>query len=140
MPSFSLPGTSIGTEEAERYLIRRQQGASRRRAAEELLSKGLSGCYAKQLERMTEVAVFRAKALFPSAADPTLWGLAWIQAVCGQADRPLFALNRFSLKRGFNAPCFCRSSILLFDRKRIKERISHNVGSTAGDAAFIDSG
>ena len=39
MPAFSLPGTSIGTEEAEQYLMARHRGTSRGKASAELLRR-----------------------------------------------------------------------------------------------------
>ena len=70
----------------------------------------------KQLDRRLRVAVNRAKALWPQAADQDLGGLAWIRAVCAPLceSTPLLSLNRFCLANQVNAVCFCRSSILLF--------------------------
>ena len=42
MPSFSLPGTSIGTAEAERYLLEGEGGISRAKAGCELLERCVS--------------------------------------------------------------------------------------------------
>jgi hypothetical protein len=140
MPSFSLPGTSIGTAEAEEYLMERHRGASRSKAAKGFLRRGLKDSYPKHLEKMFRVAVSRAKALFPTAADVELGELEWIWAVCGKAEQPLTDLNRFCLDGGMAPVCFCRSSILVFDRRRIAGVSSHNLLSTEGSAAFIDSG
>jgi len=61
------------------------------------------------------VAVNRAKAGWPQAAEEQLGGLAWIRAVCAPlgASTPLLSLNRFCLANHVNAVCLCRSSILL---------------------------
>ena len=139
IPSFSLPGTSIGTGEAEQYLLRRQQGASRNKAGVALFQQGMSSSYPKELERMLRTAVSRAKVLLPVKDGVFLSGLPWIEALCGPTDRPLFSLNLFCLARGVNAVCFCRSSILVFDRTRRIEGVSHNPGSATGAASFIDS-
>ena len=139
IPSFSLPGTSIGTGEAEQYLLRLQQGASRNKAGKQLFKHGMSSRYPKQLERLFHTAVSRAKALLPVGDGAFLSGLPWIEAVCGPTDRPLFSLNLFCLAHGVNAVCFCRSSILAFSRLRRIEGGSHNPGSATGTASFIDS-
>lgn len=138
MPSFSLPGTSIGTEEAERYLAARSRGASRAQAGRELLACGVNEGYPKALEGMLETAVKRGKALFARAADPRLYELAWIEAVCGAAARPLFRLNRYALAHGVNALCFCRCTILLFGRTGAGGRVSHKQGSAPGFRPPVD--
>lgn len=140
IPSFSLPGTSIGSEEAERYLLARAEGIGRGRAGRGLVEYGMSGSYPKGLERMFATAVRRAKALFAHAADEKLSGLAWVLAVVGSAERPLVELNRFCLSRGVNAVCFCRASILVFASRRGKVCISHNPGSAAAPSPGLHSG
>jgi len=139
IPSFSLPGTSIGTGEAEQYLRRRQQGASRNNAGKHLLQYGMSSRYPKQLERMFHTAVSRAKALLPAGDSTFLSGLPWIEAVCGPTDRPLFRLNLCCLAHGINAACFCRSSILIFTRTGRIGAVSHNPDSAPKAGTFIDS-
>lgn len=134
MPSFSLPGTSVGTAEAEAYLEGRQRGLSRPVAAAALLEAGAGDRYAKQLERRFTVTISRAKALWPTAANLTLFGLAWVAAACGTDRRPLYALNTYALAHGVNAICFCRSVILLFGRSRAAP---HNLGSAAASVAAI---
>jgi len=116
LPSCSLPGCSVGTAEVERYLLAREQGSSRPQALEELRRRGMHEGYGKQLDRRLNVAVNRAKALWPQAADQQLGGLAWIHAVCEplSACTPLLSLNRFCLEHRVNAVVFCRSSILLY--------------------------
>ena len=140
MPSFSLPGTSIGTVEAERYLRDRERGLSRAKAAGELLERGVSVTYPKHLERMLEVAISSGKALFPEAADNTLRGLEWIRAVCGPTARPLLALNLFCLAHERNAICFCRSAILQFGRSFPPVQFSQSMDSAAAGKDLIDSG
>ena len=139
MPSFSLPGTSIGTEEAERYLVARSRGVSRGNAGKELLACGVKEGYPKALERMLEVAIRRGKALFTETADTRLSRLAWIEALCGTSGRPLFSFNRYALDHGVNALCFCRSSILLYGRNSVGGQASHKHGSAAGFRPLIDS-
>ena len=139
MPSFSLPGTSIGTEEAENYLVARSEGVSRARAAKNLLDRGMSPGYPKSLELMLEVAIRRAKALFPDAADPHLCNLAWIYSLCGPTTQPLFTLNRYALNHRVNAVCFSRSSVLLFGRNGVGGKSSHKHHSAASGGLLVDS-
>jgi len=140
IPSFSLPSTSIGTREAEKYLRDRAAGRSRGEAARCLVERGLSPDYPRRLERRLEVAVNRGKALWPQEGRPELRGLAWMHSVCGAAgERPLLTMNLFALGRKVNALCFCRSSILLFGRTAVRVAVSHEKGTAAAAKVAIDS-
>jgi hypothetical protein len=114
IPLFSVPGTSMGREEAEGCLRARWEGASRPSAAAELMERGMEEHTGKRLERMLATAVERGKAIWPEAAEVTLEPRGWIQAVCGSTQQPILAMNRFALEHGVNAICFCRATILLF--------------------------
>jgi len=114
IPRFSVPDTSLGTEEAEASLVARAHGASRSVAGRPLVEQGMEVRSGRRLEKMLDTAVERAKGIWPEAAEPSLHGLAWIEAVCGRADHPILDLNRWALDHGVNAICFCRSSILFF--------------------------
>ena len=129
MPSFSLPGTSIGTEEAEAYLRTRECGVGPGSAGRPLVELSLSTRYAKQLDQMLGVAISRAKALFPAAADDRLTGLEWIREATGTTERLLWSLNQYCLAYGYNCICFCRASIIRFSSATAGDRVSHNRGS-----------
>ena len=87
IPSWSLPDTSVGTAEVERYLMARERGVSRTVALEELSGRGMHAGYGKQLERRLGVIVSRGKSLWPQAADRQLGGLAWIRRLHTATDR-----------------------------------------------------
>ena len=129
IPEFSLPGTSIGTAEAEAYLKEREAGVGRSAAGMHLRALGVSERYPKQLDRMFAASVSRAKALFPEAADTKLHGLSWVLRAVGETERPLRALNRFCLEHRRNCLCFCRASILVFKPRSAGRRTSQNRGS-----------
>ena len=119
IPSWSLPDTSVGTAEVERYLLARERGVSRTEALAELRGLGMHAGYGKQLERRLGVIVSRGKTLWPQATDPQLGGLAWVRAACAPRSTatPLLSLNHFSLAQRVNAICCSRVSILLFGRR-----------------------
>jgi len=132
IPLFSVPGTSMGREEAERCLKGRWEGASRSVAGAELVERGMEERAGRGLERKLATAVERAKAIWPQAADVTFSPQEWIRAVCGSTAHPIAEMNRLALANGVNAICFCRASILLF-RPRIRGgRASHKPASTDG--------
>lgn len=140
IPSFSLPGLSIGSAEAERYLAVREAGVGRGCAAAELLACGMSQSYPKRLERMLTTTVTRGKALLGAPHRQRLMGLAWVRSVVGDVQHPLEELNRFGLAHGVNGICFCRASILFFCSQTRSTRRSHKKGSPWESATAVPSG
>jgi hypothetical protein len=132
MPCFSVPDTSLGTEEAEASLLSRSKGTSRTGAGAGLVERGMEERTGRRLEKMLDTAVARAKAIWPRAASPSLHGLAWIAAVCGRVDHPILDLNRWALADGVNAICFCRASILFFPARQSGGAHSHKPASAVG--------
>ena len=139
IPAFSLPGTSIGTQEAEEYLISRAEGKSRSKSSKCFEDCGLAEIYPKQLERMFSEAISRAKALFPHHGEAKLSGIDWIESVCKTRNQPLYRLNKFSLKQGVNSVCFNRCTILIFREKNVSRGASHNPLSGGLEAELLDS-
>jgi hypothetical protein len=131
IPRFSVPDTSLGTEEAERSLLARAAGDSRRVAGRPLVEQGMEGRSGRRLEEMLDTAVSRAKAIWPQAAELSLQGLAWVSAVCGRAEHPILDFNRWALEQRVNAICFCRCSILFFRFCDVAERGPHKPASPA---------
>jgi len=139
MPSFSLPGTSIGTGEAEEYLIARAEGESRSKASKCFAACGLAEFYPKQLERMFHKAIAVGKALFANHGKAELSGIDWIESVCETRNQPLYRLNKFSLEQGVNSVCFNRCTILIFREKNVSSRSSHNRVSSGLEIELLDS-
>jgi hypothetical protein len=132
IPVFSVPGMSLGREQAEQCLQARAQGASRSAAAAGLVAEGCEVRVGRTLERKLATAVERAKAIWPEAADVRLEPQEWIRAVCGSADQSILRTNRYALEHGVNAICFCRAPILLFRAAIFRRLPSHEPASTAG--------
>ena len=129
MPSFSLPNTSVGTEEAEQYLLARARGIGRGTASTDLRERGVGSRYPKQLDRMFSRAIVRAKALFPETTDVRATPMNWLQLMVGPTQRPLLSLNQFCLAHRYNCVCFCRSSVIRFSSPKAGSGVSHNRGS-----------
>lgn len=141
IPSFSLPGTSIGTEEAEAYLELREQGQGRGRAAGVFRgAKAMSVNHPVVLDRAFRVAVERARAIFVGQGDVQLQGIAWVQSLTGHEGRPLRELNQYCLEHRVNGICLTRYPIHLFRGQTPRSGISHNAGATARWRVVIDSG
>jgi hypothetical protein len=139
MPTFSLPGTSIGTEEAEEYLLARTLGKGRRAASTSLRRFEVGDRYPKQLDGMFFRAVAQAKAIFAESACLQPDPMAWVQSLIGKETRPLWSLNRYCLARGYNCICFCRASIITFSSATAGGMRSHNRGSPARPAGRVRS-
>jgi len=141
IPSFSLPGTSIGTEEAETYLKRREEGQGRARAAHVFRGhKAMSVNHPAVLDRAFRVAVERARAIFVGQGDPRLHGISWVQSLTGYEGRPLRELNQYCLEHRVNGICLTRYPIHLFRENAPGSAPPHNPGSTARWKVVIDSG
>ena len=113
IPSWSLPNTSVGTAEVERYLLARERGDSRPVAMAELRGRGMHAGYGKQLERRLGVIVSRGKALWPQVADLHLRGLAWVRAACAPRSVATPAAEPQPLQPG--APGECDLLFPVFD-------------------------
>jgi hypothetical protein len=140
IPRFSMPGSSAGAAELERYLTAREGGVGRGRACVELVRCGMSEGYPRHLERMFATAIVRAKALLVGRGQDGLRGLEWVRSVVGHAEHPLVELNRFCLAHGVNAVCFCRASILIFSPLPMRRGASHESSSAARETTAVPSG
>ena len=140
IPSFSLPGTSLGCEEVEEYLVARARGGSRRKTAVALVEQGVAEESAKRVERMFLVAVAQGKALLPGLGLEQAVGLAWVESICGASDRPLYQINCFGLDHRVNGLCFCRRWLLHYCRAEGGGQSSHNLSSAARTAPVVESG
>jgi len=140
IPSFSLPGTSVGTEEVEEYLENRHNGLGRGKSARIFLGLGLHEEYPKSLDKMFTAAVYRAQVLLPEEGDVTVRGYAWVRS-CFSTDiqRPLWEMNILCGNRGYNPVFFSRASILMYPKRKSGIRISHNMPSATTGRMEINS-
>ena len=124
----------------EAYLKLREQGHGRGRAAGVFGSeKAMSVNHPVVLDRAFRVTVERAKAIFVGQGDVQLHGIAWVQSLTGQKDRPLRNLNQYCLEHRVNGMCLTRYPIHLFREKAPGSAPPHNPGSTARWKVVIDS-
>jgi hypothetical protein len=130
IPAFSLPGTSIGTKEAEEYIKSRKNNISRQEAAEILVSKGIRGeGYPKYFDKAFNNAVNKAKAIFTEYGDHTLKGLDWLESVIGKCSEPITLFNMFCLSHNINCIFFIRSNAIIFKVNKSKIKSSLNMVS-----------
>lgn len=140
LPSFSLPGTSVGTEEVERYLEDRYNGMGRGKAAKIFVGLGVSEEYPRRLEKMVTAAAHRGKAMFPGCGDPFAVGYAWVRSLVGATtSRPLWELNTLCSVHGYNPVFVSRFSILLPTKSTSGIRSSQTITTVQPALEPIDS-
>ncbi|MFW6139337.1 MAG: hypothetical protein ACOC7U_09200 [Spirochaetota bacterium] len=141
IPSFSLPGTSIGTQDAEEYIKRREAEGQGRQKASGVFSgpKAMSRNHPAVLEKAFWAAVAKAKAIFRGQADELLSGTAWIKALTGESNQPITSLNQYCLENMVNAVCLTRYTIHLFRENNSGTELPHNTGSWQPWKIVIDS-
>ena len=140
IPSFSLPGTSLGTVEAEGFIAGRGAGRSRRVAGSLLIERGVSEGYLRRLEKLIRIAIHRAKALFPDLAPQVGEAYRWVKDATGGHNRPIIVLNARSIALGYGA-VFCSLAVGAGRRMHSSGiRCSHDNASAAGDPPLLHSG
>lgn len=141
IPSFSLPGTSMGTKEAEEYIQLREKGLGRKTAGKTLLlEKGLSlGCL-YNLEKSFYTATARAKVIFNIASLRSVSGLAWLHGIIEEAEEgQVNNFNHYCLSEGVNAIYLSRVNIIHFKKSKGGKRNSLNLESAPFKKIVINS-
>lgn len=141
IPSFSLPGTSLGTAEVEDYIKKREDNKSRREAGKKLLEAGISFKHLKHIEKLFRRSVQHMKGLLPQSGHEYLHGIDWCNSLLQQEEPEYFIykLNTFCLNHGVNA-VFCNCvNILIFKKNKPGSIFSNNMGSSIKFEAEIDS-
>jgi len=112
IPEFSLPGTSIGSAEANEYMSLRTKGVSQRKASEIFIQRGMSLKYGIAFEKKVMSAVQKAMAIFPDNKDVLHNPLRLFQAQAESLDSVILKTNYLFLERGYNPLFFSRTNIL----------------------------
>lgn len=112
IPEFSLPGTSIGTSEAGKYLSSRIKNVSQKKAAPIFSDLGMSWNYGINLEKKFKQANRKAMVLFHGETDILHNPLLLFLPDENLYDSPILTVNSLFLKRGYNPLYFSRNNIL----------------------------
>jgi hypothetical protein len=140
MPSFSLPGTSIGTSEAQDYLYLREKGFKRKKAESVFTELEMNLKYGVNFENMFNRSVNNAKAIFQDFGDHNLNGLEWIRSVIKDDNDLINDFNRFCLEHNVNAILCNRANILIFKKNKRIKKIPHKMGPVKNGKMDINSG
>jgi len=122
IPTFSLPGTSIGTSEAQAFLDALESGTSRYQYSKKLEHQGLSENYAQHLDRMLKVYQLRVVAFFPKLD-------------C----RSILKINLHCLQQNINCIYCTRYNALFFKGRKTGCQFSHNIMPRNGPFLELNS-
>ena len=111
IPDFSLPGTSAGTKEADKYLKQREKGISQKKAAQIFTALGMNQNYGISLEKKFKIANRKAFVLFPEDND-LLHNPLLLFRNDETAESAIVKINRQYLETGYNPLYFSRNNIL----------------------------
>jgi hypothetical protein len=140
IPSFSVPGTSIGLDEIESFIFRRTGGASRMEAGASLRRHGLDEDYLRSLEKRILTGIHRAKALFLHQAGHRMSPWEWLIDAVGRSAHPVHRLNTLSIAAGWGA-VFCALAPGAGRRTtKAGTSVSHDISSARMPRQRIDSG
>lgn len=128
IPSFSLPGTSLGTKEVEQYIIDRNNGHSRREAGAALTENGVSFKHLSYIERLMRVCLLRFEVLLPQRVNTRYLLPGFIKY-----------FNFLCLKNRINAVFCNRVNILRFWKRRPGRIYSNDMGSSGLPPDALDS-
>ncbi|MBA7699556.1 hypothetical protein ES703_108254 [subsurface metagenome] len=141
IPSFSLPGTSLGTFEVEDFIKNREDGRSRVIAGKKLVDEGISIKHLKYIEKMIHRSRLRMNAFFPEAKEAFSKNHDWYRALLNTQNisNLFYQLNTFCLHRNTNAVFCNRFNILIFQKSKPGTIFSNNMGSITDSGIYIDS-
>ena len=123
IPSFSLPGTSVGTQETDQFLCDRAAGLSQAKAGKYFIDKGMSKKYPAFLEKKIKRDILRMKALLPGLGDPTSSGVDYLRSLIKPVNKEkvygvISPVNCICLANSVNAVFCNRISILIFAKRK----------------------
>ena len=139
IPEFSLPGTSIGSAEANEYMALRTMGVSQRKASVVFIQCGMSQKYGIAFEKKIISAVQKSMALFPDRKDKLHNPLLMFQSQAESKINIILKTNYLFSERGYNPLFFSRSNILRIREIKTGIRLPLNKGAIWSDKLKIDS-
>lgn len=139
IPEFSLPGTSIGTEEADEYMNLRSKEVSQNKASKLFVSFGLSEKYGNSIEKRFNLSNHKAMALFPDNKDVLHNPFLLFTPPQDIKSSAVLKVNHLFLKRGYNPLYFSRNNILRIREIKQGSRFPLNPGATVPDVEEINS-
>ena len=139
IPSFSLPGASLDTQEYESYHRAREAGKSRREASECFPEQSRSKSYLRKLEKRFAICCIWLQALLPFMGNIYLKGLDYLRSVLNSDIDLICGINKLCLENQINAVFCNRCNIILFWNKRTGKCFSNDLTPTRMAPFSVDS-
>ncbi len=139
IPEFSLPGTSIGSAEANEYMELRTIGVSQLKASVVFIQCGMSQKYGIAFEKKVMSAVQKSMALFPDEKNTLHNPLLLYQSQVESERNIILKINYAFLERGYNPLFFSRSNILRIREIKTGIKLPLNKGAIWSGKLKIDS-
>lgn len=118
IPSFSVPGCSIGTKELNIFINTRNLGKSIDEAGQCFVDAGMSADYPESIHKKLKHFRSRIETVFSPVT--ALWKnySSLIVSLAGEIE-PAWKLNCLCAERGFNPVLFSRINILSFPQIKV---------------------
>ena len=129
IPSFSVPGCSIGTKELNSFIQARNSGKTVDEAGQCFVDAGMSADYPESIHKKLKRYRSRIETVFTPITTLYEDYSSLIMSLAGKSD-PARALNELCAARGFNPVLFSRINILTFPQ--IKAESVNSLNRTFG--------
>jgi len=126
IPEFSLPGTSIGTAEANKYMELREKGVSQKTASQIFTDLGMGNHYGIDFEKKYRLANKKALVLFPEERDILHNPSLLFASKDYQNNSVILKVNHLTLQMGYNPLYFSRNNILRIREIKTGNRLPLN--------------
>lgn len=125
IPSFSVPGCSIGSKELDSFIKARNEGKSVDQAGQCFIDAGMSPDYPESIHKRLKSYRNRIELVFQPTFTHRLDYSTLIIQLAGK-DEPSVILDSMCAEWGFNPVLFSRINILIFPKMKEGTANSHN--------------
>lgn len=126
IPSFSVPGCSIGTKELNNFIKAMNRGKTVEEAGQCFIDAGMSPDYPESIHKRLKRYRSRIETIFEPV---TFLFVCYSQLILHLVDNnsdPVSKLHQLCYERKFNPVLFSRTNILAFRDNNSIHRFSHN--------------
>lgn len=126
IPSFSVPGCSIGTKELNYFIKARDRGETVEEAGQCFIDAGMSPDYPESIHKRLKRCRSRIETIF---SPLTFLFACYSQLILYLSENdidPVSKLHHLCYERKFNPVLFSRINILAFPENNSTHRFSHN--------------
>lgn len=127
IPSFSVPGMSVGMAELNSFLLARYRGTNLSEAGQCFIDAGCGADYPEFIHRRMKLLTARLKVIFPNTLPSGIcYPNAFVQLAGEESETPVTDINAMCLLQGYNPVCFSRHNILTLREYKPPDDFSHD--------------